>query len=137
VRRVLPARVPAAGKTGTTNDNADVWFVGMTPDLVAGVWLGFDAPKTITSGAAGGTLAAPVWAQMMARWYQGRTAGDGWDAPPPAGVVALELDRQTGLPADSLTPPPRRYTEYFLDGTQPGAVAFDPVTIFRAGAVGP
>jgi penicillin-binding protein 1A len=109
----------------------------MTPDLVAGVWLGFDAPKTITSGAAGGTLAAPVWAQMMARWYQGRTAGDGWDAPPPAGVVALELDRQTGLPADSLTPPPRRYTEYFLDGTQPGAVAFDPVTIFRAGAVGP
>jgi penicillin-binding protein 1A len=74
---------------------------------------------------------------MMARWYQGRTAGDGWDAPPPAGVVALELDRQTGLPADSLTPAPRRYTEYFLDGTQPGAVAFDPVTIFRAGAVGP
>jgi penicillin-binding protein 1A len=137
VRRVLPARVPAAGKTGTTNDNADVWFVGMTPDLVAGVWLGFDAPKTITTGAAGGTLAAPVWAQMMARWYQGRPAGDGWDAPPPAGVVALELDRQTGLPADSLTPPPRRYTEYFLDGTQPGAVAFDPVTIFRAGAVGP
>jgi penicillin-binding protein 1A len=52
-------------------------------------------------------------------------------------VVAAELDRQTGLPADSLTPPARRYTEYFLDGTQPGAQPFDPYTIFRAGAVGP
>ena len=137
VRRFLPARVPAAGKTGTTNDNADVWFVGMTPDLVAGVWLGFDAPKTITPGAAGGTLAAPVWGQMVARWYQTHAPGGDWGAPPPAGVVAAELDRQTGLPADSLTPPARRYTEYFLDGTQPGAVAFDPYAIFRAGAVGP
>ena len=137
LRRYLPARVPAAGKTGTTSDNVDVWFVGMTPDVVAGVWLGFDAPKTITSGAAGGTLAAPVWGQMLARWYQGRPVGDAWNAPPPPGVVAAELDRQTGLPADSLTPPARRYTEYFLDGTQPGARPFDPLTIFRAGAVGP
>jgi penicillin-binding protein 1A len=136
VRRSLPARVPAAGKTGTTNDNADVWFVGMTPDLVAGVWLGFDRPRPIAAGAAGGTLAAPVWGQMVARWYQTRAPGGGWDAPP-AGVVAMELDRQTGLPADSVTPPARRYTEYFLDGTQPGAQAFDPITVFRAGAVGP
>jgi penicillin-binding protein 1A len=137
VRRVLPARVPAAGKTGTTSDNVDVWFVGMTPDLVAGVWLGFDTPKTITSGAAGGTLAAPVWGQMLARWYQGRQAGDAWNAAPPPGVVSAELDRQTGLPADSLTPPARRYTEHFLDGTQPGAAAFDPYGVFRAGAIGP
>jgi penicillin-binding protein 1A len=137
VRRLLPARIPAAGKTGTTNDNADVWFVGMTPDLVGGVWLGFDQPKTIASGAAGGSLAAPVWAQMVARWYGSREAGDAWNAPPPDGVVAVELDRQTGLPADSLTPPARRHTEYFLDGTQPGAQAFEPLSIFRAGAVGP
>jgi len=137
VRRYVPARVPVAGKTGTTNDNADVWFLGMTPDLVAGVWLGFDTPTTIASGAAGGTLAAPVWGQMVAAWYQGRAAGDAWGAPPPLGVVAADLDRQTGLPADSLTPPQRRYTEYFLDGTQPGARPFDPITIFRAGAIGP
>jgi len=57
IRRYLPASIPVAGKTGTTNDNTDVWFVGMTPDIVAGVWLGFDTPKTITPGAAGGTLA--------------------------------------------------------------------------------
>ena len=137
VRRYVPARIPAAGKTGTTNDNADVWFVGMTPDLVAGVWLGFDAPTTITAGAAGGTLAAPVWGQMVATWYQNRQPGAAWDATPPPGVVTAELDRQTGLPADSTTPPQRRYTEYFLDGTQPGARPFDPITIFRAGAVGP
>ena len=61
IRRYLPASVPVAGKTGTTNDNSDVWFIGMTPDIVAGVWLGFDTPKTITPGAAGGSLAAPIW----------------------------------------------------------------------------
>src|SRR5881396_422080 len=48
IRRYLPASIPVAGKTGTTNDNSDVWFIGLTPDLVAGVWLGFDKPVTIT-----------------------------------------------------------------------------------------
>ncbi len=133
VRRYVPARVPVAGKTGTTSDNVDVWFVGMTPDLVAGVWLGFDRPQTITSGAAGGTLAAPVWGQMIARYYQGRTAGS-W-GPPPPGVVSLVLDRQTAQAADTLTPGARKYTEYFLEGTEPGAAAFDPLSIFRAGPV--
>jgi penicillin-binding protein 1A len=137
VRRYVPARVPVAGKTGTTNDNADVWFVGATPDLVAGVWLGFDRPKTITRGAAGGTLAAPVWGQMVGRWYQNRPVGTAWNAPPPAGVVAVELDRQTGLPADSTTAPQRRVTEYFLDGTQPGARPFDPISVFGAGTIRP
>lgn len=132
VRRSIPARVPVAGKTGTTDDNADVWFVGMTPDIVAGVWLGFDRPKTITPGAAGGTLAAPVFGQMLGTWYAGRQAG-AWT--PPAGVVAVELDRQTGLPADSTTPPDRRHAEYFIEGTEPGAAPFDPWTIFR-GVIG-
>jgi membrane carboxypeptidase/penicillin-binding protein len=64
-RRAVPASIPIAGKTGTTNDNVDVWFMGMTPDLVAGVWLGFDRPKTIAPGVAGGSLAAPNWGEMM------------------------------------------------------------------------
>ena len=134
VRRYVPARIPVAGKTGTTSDNVDVWFVGMTPDLVGGVWLGFDRPQTITSGAAGGTLAAPVWGQMVARWYQNRAVGDGWSAPPP-GVVSLVLDRQTGQPADTLTPSDRKYTEYFIEGTEPGAQAFDPWSVFRTGPI--
>jgi penicillin-binding protein 2D len=118
VRRTLPETVPAAGKTGTTNDNTDVWFVGMTPDLVAGVWLGFDQPKTIAPGAVGGTLAAPIWARMMADYYQGRLLA-AWT--PPATLVAEDLDRMTGAPADASTPMDRRYTEYFLPGTQPAA----------------
>jgi penicillin-binding protein 1A len=128
VRRYLPARVPIAGKTGTTNDNVDVWFVGVTPDLVMGAWLGFDRPKTITPGAVGGTLAAPIVAQALGRWYAGRPPA-AWT--PPAGLVTMELDRQTGLPADAATPPERRYTEYFIDGTQPGAQRFDAWSIFR------
>ena len=129
VRRYLPERIPAAGKTGTTNDNTDVWFIGMTPDLVAGVWLGFDAPQSIMPGAAGGSLAAPIWAQMMARWYGGRSAEE-W-LPPPGRVIA-DLDRETGEPADTLTPPERRYTEYFIEGTEPASLRFDPWSIFAS-----
>ena len=132
VRRLVPARIPVAGKTGTTNDSTDVWFVGMTPDLVAGVWLGFDRPKTITAGAAGGTLAAPIWGKMMADWYAGRESRP-WLAP--AGVVAVELDRETGQPAVFDTPPERRYTEYFIEGTEPGARRFDPWRLFDLGPV--
>jgi len=58
LRKIVPARIPVAGKTGTTNDNTDVWFVGMTPELVTGVWIGFDKPSMISPGAVGGTLAA-------------------------------------------------------------------------------
>ena len=116
-RKALPASIPVAGKTGTTNDNVDVWFMGMTPDLVAGVWLGFDRPRTITPGAAGGSLAAPIWGAMMAKYYAGRAAPAAW--VPPAGLVTAELDRLTGLLADATTPPERRYTEYFVPGTEP------------------
>ena len=113
----MPSTIPVAGKTGTTNDNVDVWFMGMTPDLVAGVWLGFDRPKTIMPGAAGGSLAAPIWGAMMARYYAGRAAPGPWT--PPIGMLAAELDRTTGLVADASTPAAQRYTEFFLPGTEP------------------
>jgi penicillin-binding protein 1A len=117
VRSFVPARIPVAGKTGTTNDHTDVWFIGMTPEIVAGVWLGFDRPKTIMKGAAGGSLAAPTWGDMIARYYHGRDTGS-WDDPP-AGLVTAELDRDTGALATDSTPPDRRYMEYFLQGTEP------------------
>jgi len=69
--------VPVAGKTGTTNDNTDVWFVGLTPEIVAGVWLGFDRPTSIAPGVAGGSLAAPVFGEMLAHWYRGRAGSSG------------------------------------------------------------
>ena len=126
-RRAVPARVPIAGKTGTTNDNVDVWFVGMTPDLVAGVWLGFDKPKTITSGAVGGGLAAPIWGEMIGRYYADRAAGT-WGSPPD-GLAYAELDRATGLVAEPSTPADERYVEYFLPGTEPADLKNNPWTV--------
>ncbi|MFY7950004.1 MAG: penicillin-binding protein 1A, partial [Gemmatimonas sp.] len=63
-------RVPSGGKTGTTNDGADVWFIGYTADLVAGVWMGFDKPQKIKGNAQGGDLAAPAWASFMTEVYR-------------------------------------------------------------------
>ena len=135
IRRYLPASIPVAGKTGTTNDNTDVWFIGLTPDLVAGVWLGFDKPKTITPGAAGGSLAAPIWGKMMARYYTlTRPPTTSWT--PPAGVIEGELDRVTGQMATIATPADRRYTEYFVEGTEPEPLKFDPWKLFQFGAIG-
>jgi len=122
-RRIVPAHIAIAGKTGTTNDNADVWFMGMTPSLVAGVWLGFDRPKTIMPGAGGGSLAAPIWATMVRQYYGTRGAGD-WFAPP--DVSTGELDRLTGQLADEFTPADRRYTEYFVPGTEPALLRVNP-----------
>jgi penicillin-binding protein 2D len=134
-RRAVPASVPVAGKTGTTNDNVDVWFMGVTPDLVAGVWLGFDKPKTIAPGVAGGSLAAPIWGEMIASYYANRPAPAAW--VPPVGLVTAELDRATGQLADVATPPERRYTEYFIPGTEPEPLRSIPWRLPIFGALTP
>ena len=135
-RRAVPANVPIAGKTGTTNDNVDVWFMGMTPDLVAGVWLGFDRPTTIAPGVAGGSLAAPIWGAMMAKYYTNRPVPSAaWT--PPLGLVTAELDRATGLLADAATSADRRYTEYFLPGTEPEPLRSVPWKLAVFGAMTP
>ena len=135
-RRLVPASVPIAGKTGTTNDNVDVWFVGMTPDLVAGVWLGFDRPKPIAPGVAGGSLAAPIWGAMMAKYYANRpVSSSAWT--PPLGLVTAQLDRATGALVDTATPAERRYTEYFLPGTEPEPLRSVPWKLAVFGAMTP
>ena len=141
IRRFLPSSIPVAGKTGTTNDNTDVWFIGLTPDVVAGVWLGFDRPKTITSGAAGGSLAAPVFGRMMSRYYAsgaGQSSLERSEArwTPPLGVISGEVDRVTGQLATPATPANRRYTEYFVEGTEPEPLRADPWKLFRWGPIG-
>jgi 1A family penicillin-binding protein len=123
-RKAVPDNIPIAGKTGTTNDNVDVWFVGMTPDLVAGVWVGFDKPKPIASGAVGGLLAAPIWGQMMGRYYAGHSSM-GW-GPPPDGLVFAELDRDVADLATPDAPADKRYIEYFLPGTEPRQLRDNP-----------
>ncbi len=132
VRRYVPERIPVAGKTGTSNDNTDAWFIGMTPDIVAGVWLGFDKPKSITNAATGGGHAAPIWGEMMGRFYEGRETTQ-WMAP--GGLISADLDRQTGTVADDLTPPERRYTEYYLDGTEPLDLRPSAWKLFKVGPI--
>jgi len=109
--------LPAAGKTGTTNDAKDVWFVGMTPDLVAGVWIGFDQPKTIIPNASGGLLAAPVWADMMKTVYEKRPQPGAWTAP--ESLVSSAIDIKSGMLATDNCPPDDVRIEYFVPGTQP------------------
>ncbi len=113
--RDLGIRGPVAGKTGTTNDGTDVWFVGYTPTLVASVWFGTDRPQPLGWNASGGRLAAPVWARFLR---------DGWHSPeddpswePPAGIETRQIDIGTGKLASDWCGPSRR--EYFKTGTGP------------------
>ncbi len=92
--RSLGVRGPVAGKTGTTDDGKDAWFVGLTPDLVAAVWIGFDRPRRVAAGATGGALAAPVVARTLARLQRERPLPAPWSPPP--SVVRLRYDPASG-----------------------------------------
>ena len=88
---------PAAGKTGTTNEGRDAWFVGLTPGIVAGVWIGFDQPREVVEGRGGGALAAPVWGTWMrslARLPQIPRTSVAWVPPP--GVEQVRYDLLSG-----------------------------------------
>jgi penicillin-binding protein 1A len=114
---------PAGGKTGTTNDGFDVWFIGFTPDLVTGVWIGFDQPKKIKANAQGGVLAAPAWTAMMREVYERRAIPPAW--PRPDGLTALDIDKTTGYKATPFCPKDVHYIESFIPGTEP--TAFCPI----------
>jgi 1A family penicillin-binding protein len=132
--RALGFTLPAAGKTGTTNDFHDAWFVGFTPTLATGVWVGFDQPRTILPNGFAGDIAVPLWASFM----KVATKGDPptW-FDPPAGVVAVNVCRLSGkLPTEgcehvdvvddkddgNVTRRSMVYTEYFSRGTEPTAL---------------
>jgi len=106
---------PVAGKTGTTNGGTDVWFVGYTPTVVAGVWFGYDVPKSLGDGANGGRLAAPAWAEFYRDGWRERAPRNAWAAP--TGLVPREIDPETGRLAGEWCP--TRETEWFKPGTQP------------------
>jgi penicillin-binding protein 1A len=111
----------AAGKTGTTNDGADVWYVGYTPDYVASVWIGFDRPTEITARASGGRLAAPVWGRLMSQLYSGRKAARQWERP--GKVRERSIDPSTGFVLIEGCSPERGRAreELFIKGTEPPA----------------
>jgi len=122
-------RLPAAGKTGTTNDYHDVWFVGYTPSALTGVWMGFDQPREIIANGYAGELAVPLWSNVMAA----ATAGDKPETfKRPAGIVGVEICRITGkrsvqgcttVPVEaedgSVAIRSMAFTEYFRKGTEP------------------
>jgi len=136
----LPYAVPAAGKTGTTNDGTDVWFTGVTPNLLATVWFGMDTPLPIFElgpgrrQATGGGLASPVWGRFMKQVYYGSEAAEDSGAPKearpallsiperwpvPPGLKAVLVDRRTGKLASQWCAEEDQYTEYYLPGTEP------------------
>jgi penicillin-binding protein 1B len=102
----------AAGKSGTTNDLRDAWFVGFTPELLAVVWVGFD--DNLPLGLSGTQAALPIWTEFMKRALAGH---DNISFEPPDGISFVEIDRDTGRLA--LPTCPRAATEAFLAGTEP------------------
>lgn len=95
-RRVYGLGKPLAGKTGTSNDSLDTWFVGFTPDLVAGVFVGFDEPATLGDKETGGSVAAPIFRSFMEGALADRPATP-FRIPP--GIRLVRVNVQTGLPA--------------------------------------
>jgi penicillin-binding protein 1A len=124
---------PLAGKTGTTDDATDLWFVGFSPSLVAGVWIGYDVKRSLGSAETGGRLALPIWIQFMQKALAGSEAED---FPVPENVVPVLVDHQTGLrayPGD-----PDTITEYFIKGAEPKAAhAGSPAPAPAAGDAAP
>jgi penicillin-binding protein 1A len=114
ILRELGVRGPVAGKTGTTNNGADVWFVGYTPSIVAAVWFGYDAPRAIATNASGGRLAAPAWAAFYRNGWTERPGTD-WEAP--AGLVTRTIDAFNGDLANEWCPVKQK--EWFKPGTEP------------------
>jgi len=109
--------IPAGGKTGTTNEFRDVWFLGFTPDLVAGVWMGFDNPTRIMGNAQGGRLAAPAWTAMMKDIYARRNAPAEWTMP--EGLLFEQIDETTGYRATPFCPLDSVKVAPFIFGTEP------------------
>jgi len=117
VRYTGGVQYPAGGKTGTTNDGADVWFIGYTSELVTAVWIGFDQPRKIKARSAGGVLAAPVWAEFMNYVYERKSPPAGWDTPD--GLITRRIDHDTGYLATGWCPQESTSYEWFIPGTEP------------------
>jgi 1A family penicillin-binding protein len=112
--RDMGLTAPIAGKTGTTNSGTDVWFVGFTPTLVAGLWFGYDTPRQISTNASGGRLAAPAWAEFYTGgWHEPR----GSSFVPPPGMVSAIVDPQSGELATEWCP--TRARQWYKAGSEP------------------
>ena len=103
---------PAAGKTGTASEHRDGWFVGFTPSVVAGAWVGFDDHMMMGSLETGGHCAGPIW-----KWFmQSAVSAEPWPEPPP-GVTEVKINSHTGAATDDNDP--FGVSEVFIAGTEP------------------
>lgn len=138
--------LPAAGKTGTTNDYVDAWFVGYTPHLVTGVWVGFDQPKTIIANGYAADLAVPIWGQFMK--VATRDAKPDW-FDRPVNVIGVNVCRVSGMlpnygcsnvqtinDSGAIEVKSMVYTDYFVKGTQPTTICPVHSTMFGNVAAG-
>jgi len=112
--RALGFTLPAAGKTGTTDDYSDAWFVGYVPGVVTGVWVGFDRKQKIGPGMTGAAAALPVWVDVMLAATKNRPPQD---FPVPSGVVSRLICTETGLLANPACPSTE--IELFREGSEP------------------
>lgn len=115
IRLYYGIKFPVAGKTGTTNDFRDAWFIGYTTDLVVGVWVGYDSLRTISKNATGARMAIPVWANFIKRTYKLRPQPQDFRVPP--GIDYETICEETGLLATQYCPKTR--LEVFREGTAP------------------
>jgi penicillin-binding protein 1A len=115
-RSVYGFRLPAAGKTGTSNDFSDAWFIGFTPNIVAGVWIGVDNPAvSLGNRQAGAVAALPIWATFMRdTHYAMRWRAQGFTRPD--GIVEIEICKETKLLPSKYCP---IETEFFTKSTVP------------------
>lgn len=107
---------PLAGKTGTTNDYTDAWFVGFDPDITVGVWIGYDQKKPLGPSETGAQAALPIWIEFMKTWIGERKERP--EFAPPGNIVFVAVDRGTGGVSDGSQP--GAISEAFIAGTQPG-----------------
>ncbi|HEV8266320.1 MAG TPA: PBP1A family penicillin-binding protein [Gemmatimonadales bacterium] len=117
---VAGLRIPMGGKTGTTDDYTDAWFVGFTPEIVAGIWVGYDLQQRIMGNAGGGRIVAPAWTKFMRDVYERRPPPPDW--PRPDSLITREVDWSNGRLATPFCPIEVRRWEWFYPGTEPNEV---------------
>ncbi|HKY23064.1 MAG TPA: PBP1A family penicillin-binding protein [Vicinamibacterales bacterium] len=110
---------PLGGKTGTTDDYGDAWFIGFDPDITVGVWVGHDERKPIGHNETGGVAALPIWIEFMRTYIETRDPKNPPEFIPPGNIVFLPVDASTGTPVGEGA---TGINEAFISGTQPGIV---------------
>jgi len=118
--RIRTVGKPLAGKTGTTNDSNDAWFIGFSPDLAVGVYVGFDQPKSLGPAETGASVAVPIFRDFMADALKDTPAVP-FRTPP--GLRMVRVDPESGLPARGGAK--LAILEAFIPGTEPGAESAD------------